>query len=114
MTTKIASLIAGNGQGFGIVRVAPELKIMPVKVYDSLGFGDGQIVQSGIHWAVNDVTPVTSVLPVRLVILVVHFHARLVHVGLSVDPTPVGSYARVGGKKFSSAVSGVQFYPVIG
>jgi subtilisin family serine protease len=51
--TQIASLIAGNGQGLGLIGVAPGAKILPVKVFDSFG-GGGLSVQSGIRWAADN------------------------------------------------------------
>ncbi|HBW34085.1 S8 family serine peptidase [Desulfosporosinus sp. BICA1-9] len=51
--TQVASLIAGNGQGLGLFGVAPEAKILPVKVFDSSGNGEVQSVQSGIRWAAD-------------------------------------------------------------
>ena len=52
--TQVASLIVGNGQGLGLFGVAPEAKILPVKVFDSSGDGDVQSVQSGIRWATDN------------------------------------------------------------
>lgn len=51
--TQVARLIAGNGQGLGLVGVAPEAKILPVKVFDSFGDGDVKSVQFGIRWAAD-------------------------------------------------------------
>lgn len=51
--TQVASLIAGNGQGLGLIGVAPEAKILPVKVFDSSGDGNVQSVQLGIRWAAD-------------------------------------------------------------
>lgn len=50
----VACLIAGNGKGLGFKGVAPEANIMPVKVFDSSGYGDVKNVQLGIHWAADN------------------------------------------------------------
>ncbi|MFZ3131094.1 MAG: S8 family serine peptidase [Desulfosporosinus sp.] len=52
--TRVASLIAGNGQGLGLIGVAPEAMILPVKVLDSFCNGKVQSIQDGIHWATDN------------------------------------------------------------
>jgi serine protease len=45
------AIVAGRGNGVGIVGVAPLAKVMPVKVGDKLGIDDYDLAQ-GIRWAV--------------------------------------------------------------
>ncbi|HVJ48349.1 S8 family serine peptidase [Desulfitobacterium sp.] len=52
--TEVASIIAGNGQGLGLMGVAPGAKILPVEVFDSYGGGDFQSVGAGIRWAADN------------------------------------------------------------
>ncbi len=47
----IAAAVMGNG--LGVAGVAPDAKIMPVRVLGSNGSGDGLDVDNGIHWAAD-------------------------------------------------------------
>jgi len=47
----IAAAVANNG--IGVAGVAPDAKIMPVRVLDSNGQGTGANVDLGIHWAAD-------------------------------------------------------------
>ena len=47
----IAAAVTGNGTG--VAGVAPEARIMPVRVLDTLGTGDAGTVIAGIRWAVD-------------------------------------------------------------
>lgn len=51
--TQIASLIAGNGKGLGLMGVAPEAKILPVKVFGNSGGDDFVSVGKGVKWAAD-------------------------------------------------------------
>lgn len=52
--TRVSTLIAGNGQGLGLLGVAPEAKILPVKVIDNFSDGKVESIQRGIIWAVDN------------------------------------------------------------
>lgn len=52
--TRVSTLIAGNGQGLGLLGVAPEAKILPVKVIDNFSDGKVENIQRGIKWAVDN------------------------------------------------------------
>jgi len=52
--TRVSTLIAGNGQGLGLLGVAPEAKILPVKVIDNFSDGKAENIQRGIIWAVDN------------------------------------------------------------
>jgi subtilisin family serine protease len=52
--THVAGIAAARANnGIGIAGVAPEAKIMPVRVLDDSGSGSGGDVDAGIHWAVD-------------------------------------------------------------
>ena len=48
----VAAAVAGNGEG--IAGVAPEAKILPVRVFDSGGNSRSDVVSTGIRWAVEE------------------------------------------------------------
>jgi subtilisin len=50
--THLAGIIAAQDNGFGVVGVAPDAKILAVKVMDGAGFGDADWVIEGINWSV--------------------------------------------------------------
>ena len=52
--TQVASLIAGNGQGLGLLGVAPGAKILPVKVCGGSVDSNVSSVQAGIRWAADN------------------------------------------------------------
>ena len=47
----IAAAVTGNGTG--VAGVAPEARIMPVRVLDTLGTGETDVAIAGIRWAVD-------------------------------------------------------------
>lgn len=49
-----AGIIAACNNDIGVVGVAPKAKIIPVKVLDSKGNGDLNIVAEGVRWAVDN------------------------------------------------------------
>lgn len=52
--THLAGVIAAaTGNGIGIAGVAPDAKLMPVKVLDSAGSGGTETITAGIRWAVD-------------------------------------------------------------
>lgn len=51
--THVAGIIAAENNEIGMVGVAPEAKIIPVKVLDGRGNGDLVSVSNGIRWAVD-------------------------------------------------------------
>lgn len=51
--THVAGIVAGVGNNGGIIGVAPEARIMPVKVLNSSGNGSIFDVADGISWAVD-------------------------------------------------------------
>jgi len=51
--TRVASLIAGNGQGLGFMGVAPEVKILPIKVLDGVRQSEVDPISKGIKWAAD-------------------------------------------------------------
>ncbi len=51
--TRVASLIAGNANGFGMTGVAPQAQILPVEALDATGVGDSATVARGIVAAVD-------------------------------------------------------------
>ncbi len=52
--THVAGVIAAaTGNGTGIAGVAPNAKLMPVKVLDSTGTGANATITAGIRWAVD-------------------------------------------------------------
>ncbi|RME75970.1 MAG: peptidase S8 [Chloroflexi bacterium] len=51
--THVAGIIAGAGNNDGIIGVAPEASLMPIKVLDSSGSGTVYDVASGIVWAAD-------------------------------------------------------------
>ncbi len=52
--TFIAGMIAGKTNGSGIAGLAPNARILPVKVLDSEGIGDSDDIARGIIWAVDN------------------------------------------------------------
>jgi subtilisin family serine protease len=53
--TLVAGVIAATeGNGEGIAGVAPEASIMPIRVLDDVGAGQGKHVDAGIRWAVDN------------------------------------------------------------
>ncbi len=52
--THVAGIVAASGNNGGIIGVAPEAKIMPIKVLDSSGSGTTLSVAQGIVWAVDN------------------------------------------------------------
>jgi type VII secretion-associated serine protease mycosin len=52
--THVAGIVAGVGNNGSIIGVAPEARIMPVKVLDSLGSGTWYDVADGIVWAADN------------------------------------------------------------
>lgn len=51
--THVAGIIAAENNDIGVVGVAPNSKIIPVKVLDKNGGGDAKSVSSGIIWSVD-------------------------------------------------------------
>jgi serine protease len=51
-TAVAGAVVAGRGNGVGIVGIAPLAKVMPVKIGDKLGYPDDDIAY-GIRWATN-------------------------------------------------------------
>ncbi len=52
--THVAGIIAANSNNsFGIEGVAPQAKILPVRVLDASGSGDTTTIDQGIDWAAN-------------------------------------------------------------
>ncbi len=52
--TFLAGIIAGKVNGGGISGLAPNVRILPVKVLDSEGVGDSDDIARGIIWAVDN------------------------------------------------------------
>lgn len=52
--THVTGIICAENNEIGMVGVAPEAKVMPVKVLDSKGNGDLAIVAEGIRWAADN------------------------------------------------------------
>lgn len=52
--THVAGIIAAEGDGVGVVGVAPEANIYAVRILDSAGFGTLSWIISGIQWAVSN------------------------------------------------------------
>jgi major intracellular serine protease len=51
--THVAGIVAASNNKKGIVGVAPDTKILPIKVLDSEGNGDNELVAKSIVWAVD-------------------------------------------------------------
>lgn len=51
--THVSGIIAAQNNDIGMVGVAPEAKIIPVKVLDAKGNGRLEVVAQGIRWAVK-------------------------------------------------------------
>jgi hypothetical protein len=59
--THVAGIIGATGNnGLGVTGVNWHARIMPVKVLDCTGSGSGDVVQAGIHWAVDNGAKVIS------------------------------------------------------
>ncbi len=52
--THVAGIIAAEGNGIGVVGVAPNASLYAVRVLDSAGFGTVSWVIAGIEWAVDN------------------------------------------------------------
>ncbi|RDJ35508.1 MAG: hypothetical protein DWQ19_11875 [Crenarchaeota archaeon] len=52
--THVAGILAASNNSIGMVGVAPESKIVPVKVLNAKGGGTLDVVAKGLIWAVND------------------------------------------------------------
>ncbi|HCF38830.1 MAG TPA: peptidase S8, partial [Thermosipho africanus] len=52
--THVAGTIAATDDGLGIVGVAPDAKIMPIVIFDTVGYVGDDEVAEGIIWAVNN------------------------------------------------------------
>ncbi|MDK2885659.1 MAG: hypothetical protein PWP54_217 [Thermosipho sp. (in: thermotogales)] len=52
--THVAGTIAATDDGLGIVGVAPEAKIMPIVIFDTVGYVGDDEVAEGIIWAVEN------------------------------------------------------------
>lgn len=52
--THVSGIIAARNNEIGVVGVAPQAKIIPVKVLDENGQGDFNHVSQGIRWAVDE------------------------------------------------------------
>jgi subtilisin family serine protease len=52
--TFIAGMIAGKSDGAGVVGIAPNARILPVKVLNADGIGDSDDIAQGIIWAVDN------------------------------------------------------------
>ncbi|WP_414528325.1 S8 family peptidase [Nodularia chucula] len=52
--THVAGTIAGGNNGFGVIGIAYDAKIMPVKVLSDQGSGSSTSVANGIYYAVNN------------------------------------------------------------
>lgn len=51
--THVCGIIAAENNEIGVVGVAPNCKIVPIKVLDANGMGDIKTVAKGIRWAVD-------------------------------------------------------------
>ena len=51
--TGVASIIAGTGRGNGVYGIAPEAKILPVRVANARGYSPDQRIGRAIEWAVD-------------------------------------------------------------
>jgi major intracellular serine protease len=51
--TAVCGIICAENNDIGIVGVAPEANIMPIKVLDKYGTGNFEIVANGIKWAAD-------------------------------------------------------------
>lgn len=51
--TGVASIIAGTGRGNGVYGIAPEAKILPIRVANSNGYSPDQRIGRAIEWAVK-------------------------------------------------------------
>lgn len=51
--THVAGIIGAKNNDFGIAGIAPEVKIMPIKVLNNYGAGDMEAVLNGINYAVE-------------------------------------------------------------
>jgi subtilisin family serine protease len=51
--THVSGIIAAKNNDFGIVGIAPKVKIIPIKVLNNYGAGDMQAVLNGINYAVS-------------------------------------------------------------
>jgi subtilisin family serine protease len=58
--TAMAGIIAANDTNYGIVGVAPECKIIPIKVLDAKGNGSFDNVAKGLRWAVDNGADIIS------------------------------------------------------
>jgi len=58
--THVTGIICAKNNDFGMVGVAPECKVIPIKVLDSKGNGDLAIVAEGIRWAVDNGADILS------------------------------------------------------
>lgn len=52
--TFLAGMIAGKSNGAGVVGIAPNARILPVKVLNADGIGDSDDIAQGIIWAVDN------------------------------------------------------------
>jgi subtilisin len=52
--THVAGIIAAEGNGIGVIGVAPEVDLFAVKVLDGAGFGLEDWIIAGIDWAVRN------------------------------------------------------------
>src|SRR5947209_6468574 len=51
--THVAGIIGARDNGIGVVGVAPEVRLWPVKVLDRTGFGTDENVIAGLEWVIN-------------------------------------------------------------
>jgi subtilisin len=58
--THVAGIVAAQENGIGVIGVAPEAKILAVKVLDGGGFGTADWIVAGIEWAVANGANVIS------------------------------------------------------
>jgi serine protease len=59
--THVAGIIGAGDNGVGIVGVAPEVSILPVRVLDSNGVGANSDIGAGITWAVDNGANVVNI-----------------------------------------------------
>lgn len=52
--TLVSGVIAAQNNGFGVVGVAPDVELYPVKVLDKFGEGDISAIADGVEWCIEN------------------------------------------------------------